>query len=165
MQVGKTIKQPDTWSCVLCCVQMATRLPRQELLKAIGRTDKRNYKSGLEVERFVPIMYKCGLYLGATYIDFDSGYNHSYLDEIHTVIYVEGFPAFVTVNSERFPGKLHLVFWDGYNIRDPNPDKPEITTFSDYTIRGWSRLTFEKHKLLTNLLEYYSHEKHKTEAV
>jgi len=151
----KTIKQPDLWSCVLCCVQMATHLSRQELLKAIGRTDKKNYKSGLVIERFVPIMATVRIFPGITYIPINPISGAYEVSNVQMDCPLQDSPAFLSVQSHRLKDKQHLIFWDGNYLRDPNPDQPEISRWEDYTFLGYTRLTFWTYKQQKELVAYY----------
>lgn len=47
---------------------------------------------------------------------------------------VGGRPALLTVQSERFEGKLHSVFWDGEKVFDPSPLSTKCREIAEYKI-------------------------------
>lgn len=51
------------------------------------------------------------------------------------------FPAVVTVASEVVKSGLHVLYWDGKKLHDPNPDVKNDRLLSDYDIYYWSPIT------------------------
>ncbi len=52
------------------------------------------------------------------------------------------FPAILVVESQTFKDGKHLIFWDGNNIRDPNPKEPETSDLSEYVVLDIMPLTY-----------------------
>jgi hypothetical protein len=52
-------------------------------------------------------------------------------------------PAIITVKSQRFSNMTHVIFWDGDNIHDPNPEAKYDGTgrLTKYKILQWTPLT------------------------
>jgi hypothetical protein len=42
--------------------------------------------------------------------------------------------AYLVVESERFPDKTHVIYWDGKQVWDPNPETPDGRPLSSYEI-------------------------------
>lgn len=158
--VMKTIKQPDQWSCVVSCIQMATLQPRNDILKAIGRTDKRNYKSGIDLYRFVPYLYNIGIIIGPGEIALDRPLKEEFIDEIGITVLLNNCIGMFSVESERYKDKLHAVFWDGEYIRDPNPNRGELADMDEYIIHYYAPFIYLNSKLLNNIKKYYHPKKY-----
>ena len=151
----RTIKQPDDWSCMVACIQMATLRPRQEILQAIKRTDKREYKSGIDIYRFIPYLYRLKIIIGPGDLALATPTDYEYLDEINVRVIFENTIGILSVNSERFKNKLHAVFWDGQNIRDPNPNHGELSSMDSYIIQYYAPLVYLDNKLLKSIENHY----------
>jgi len=54
-------------------------------------------------------------------------------EELELPFNLIGWPSIVTVPSE-IENSTHVVFWDGYVVRDPNPKVPETTGLEQYEI-------------------------------
>jgi len=52
------------------------------------------------------------------------------------------FPAILAVESQTTKGGEHLIFWDGNNVRDPNPKRPETSYLSEYIVLDIMPLTY-----------------------
>jgi hypothetical protein len=67
-------------------------------------------------------------------------------DDIGIEISIQGRPIYFVVDSNRFDGKRHAIFWDGYKIFDPSPDAPEDAKLSDYKIVGFYPMMMTEHR-------------------
>jgi hypothetical protein len=99
--------------------------------------------SALASEDAIIFLAHHGVYL-ATYGSTEGGLPRelSPSDEVILRIPLRNRPALLTVSSERFPGGLHSVYWDGQYIRDPNPDVPDKRNLEDYDIVEYWPLIF-----------------------
>lgn len=83
----------------------------------------------------------CGMYLGPQNgLPYFEGCDLG--DSVEIVVRIAGHPAIVSVKSDTFPDGEHYVFWDGANIRDPNPKMPDVTARADYLIIDWTPLIY-----------------------
>lgn len=152
----KTIKQPDSWSCTICCIQMATLKSRQEVLEALPEPIRAiAHKEGVSENRFIPFLYKNRIMLGTKGV-LDEAQSFDSLETLEFSLPTKERPAFIVVESQRLEGKNHLVFWDGKNIRDPNPEKNEVETIQGYKVKEWTPLTFLSKNKLAEILNYYN---------
>lgn len=112
------LKQPDSNTCFYACLAMIVG----ESVSYV----KNWFKSArpLYPEDGVIFLAHHGIYL-THYSGFDDkSEDWMTLKENSTIEYyipIAERPALLTVRSERFPGKLHVVLWDGQRVWDPNP--------------------------------------------
>lgn len=94
-----------------------------------------------DYELYLYLLYK-GKY-PAAYFQFD-GYEeeNSSLQRIDNNFYIQHInylekPAILTVSSEINENSLHVVYYDGFKIYDPNPNAKDGRPLSDYDIKEW----------------------------
>ena len=76
-----------------------------------------------------------GIYLSLL-AAFDAKEPMEDLDNSEVKITFDNRPAYVIVESERFPGRHHAVFWDGRNVLDPSPESKPKRRLSEYVVIG-----------------------------
>ena len=60
------------------------------------------------------------------------------------------FPALIIVKSETYKHKMHVIYWDGKKVHDPNPQVKDGRSLSNYDIHLW----FPVNKVDTNGDQY-----------
>lgn len=93
--------QKKNYDCALACISMFSRIP-YNLLKNKYFKDHNFNKEGVIQDTEKKIL---GL----------EGFKVKYVKKIPI-----GKPAIVSVDSLNYPDTYHDIFWDGYNIYDPN---------------------------------------------
>jgi len=147
---GKTIKQPNNYSCFACCMAMATGKSLDYVYGSIGHDGSEIIPGGqhpdkrraFSLQEAVIYFAKHDIYFGHVYL-FDDGLRMTPDDKISGLIKPRLSNALLDVVSETLPPPcLHVVYWDGEDVRDPNPipagDKRRL---EEYTIKGWWSLT------------------------
>jgi hypothetical protein len=87
-------------------------------------------------------LLKFGLKIGQTFNLRNKNFSLDADNEIiQCCLTIRNQPAAVTVKSENYPNTLHSIFWDGYQIYDPNPKVDNGRPLSDYRIREWEPIT------------------------
>lgn len=153
----KTIKQNDSWSCVICCTQMITFCDRDEIIEYAEGVDPELKTSGINHYNMIPFLFNHGIMLGSMFdgIAPPDGYTIDEVDGIQVTVELKENPFLLTVDSWRFEGKQHLVLWDGFVVRDPNPDAPETTKLSQYNIISLDQVRFLSDAAYDNFLNHY----------
>ena len=146
---NKTLKQPDTFSCMAYVAAMIAGCDVEEVFRFCGHdgssidNDERNRhpekRRGFmdnEINAFLASRGVSRNALGARcdgqpVIEEEHG-NRTILCRIPLYLAAE-----LTVESDRIPGGTHAVYWDGKVIRDPNPDRPDEGKLEDYRIKAW----------------------------
>lgn len=113
----KVIKQQDKVSCVACvaCMATGTRLvdfQRFFYFKAPPYSD-------LDFYRY---LLSCGYTLGVGYSHKESRVFVNKDTGLKIHFQLKDYPAYVIVESMRFKGMKHVVYWDGEKILDSNPE-------------------------------------------
>lgn len=62
-------------------------------------------------------------------------------ETLQSIQTIRSHPALVTIESENYPGTLHVLYWDGYQIYDPNPNVLDGRPLTDYKIVEWEPIT------------------------
>jgi len=128
----KVIKQSDKYSCVACvaCMATGTRLvdfQRFFYFKGPPYSDRDLYR----------YLLSKGYTVGVGFKNIDGGQFKLGIT-LKIGFLLSDFPAYVIVKSMRFPGKEHVVYWNGFEILDSNPDvKTAGLPLSDYDIVAW----------------------------
>ncbi|MHA2377492.1 MAG: hypothetical protein ACXAB9_15160 [Candidatus Thorarchaeota archaeon] len=62
---------------------------------------------------------------------------------------MQGRAAYVVVESERYAGRTHAIFWDGYRVYDPNPDTEDGRLLESYNVERFypMMLTEERQRI------------------
>ena len=130
----KTVKQPA--GSKLCGAAVVATAVGESIVYALNRmtpvyhkSDEEGYFRTREVLQFLG---SHGIVVGMA-VEIDDGHF-----EPHTSVRVDfnmrDICAILAVDSEGLPGFDHWVFWDGHNVRDPNPNMPETTDIEDYNV-------------------------------
>ena len=129
----RTIKQPF-WSkvCCACVGVMAVGEDMDYADKHIELTPSEDGRPYIRFRHLLGFLGNHGIICGL--MGTFNGEKFDPSDKFPMEFIIEDWPAIVTVKSETFKTYSHLVFWDGQHIRDPNPRKPDTTTFDDYEL-------------------------------
>lgn len=127
MKIALPFDQPDEHTCQHACLALITGKSIDYIIDWFGDNH------ALNGEEAIIFLAHHGIYLASYAIPSKKEYMVLYPDnEINVVWPVNDRPALLVVQSERFDGKLHAVFWDGEKVFDPNPlvEKPrEISSY------------------------------------
>lgn len=129
----KVIKQTDLVSCVACVGAMATNTTLTDFQNFFG--SKPPPYSDIDFYRY---LLSKGYTIGVGYSHKES---RTFVDK-HTGLKIhfrlEEYPAYVIVESMRFKGMKHVVYWDGEKILDSNPKiKGDGLSVNEYKILAW----------------------------
>jgi len=128
----ETIKQDDRVSCVACVAAMATGTTVEEFRKFIG--DKDPPYSDSDCYKF---MLTHGYAVGIGFENEDHATIWPF-DKLVIEFEAKKFPAYLVVESMRFKGADHAIYWDGEKVHDPNPDlKENGLPLQFYRIKSW----------------------------
>ncbi len=128
----KTIKQNDDVSCVAAVAAMITNTTMKEFEDWIE--EKPPY-SDIDLHRYV---LKKGYVLGYG-AEVSKKLNAE--SNLYINFSIRDNPAYVVVKSERFPGIMHAVYWDGKVVRDPNPEAADERSIDEFDVIIWSPVT------------------------
>jgi len=130
----KVIKQGDKVSCVACVAAMATGTTLADVQNFFGT--KLPPYNDLD---FYKYLLNCGYTLGVGYSHEESPRTFVGKDtglKIH--FRLKDYPAYVVVESMRFKGVKHVVYWDGEKILDSNPKvKGDGWALNKYKVISW----------------------------
>jgi len=132
--MSKVIKQSDKLSCVACVACMATDTSLKEFREFMG-----DVKPPYNDLAFYAYLLKHGFVVGIGFQNkfFESKFL-SVTDEIQINFKLRDFPAYVVVQSHRFKGLQHVVYWDGEKVLDSNPDiKGDGFPLEQYRVLTW----------------------------
>lgn len=144
----KTIKQPDDWSCGVCCVQMLTGYTRKYILNLLDiDTIPPNDRKINTFKLFIILLSKGiipGLEIeGETYFYMnDDGFLEIDID-------FQGHPALLIVDND-LEDSDHMVLWSGSKIHDPSGCKFD---FNEYKIKRIIPLMFATRELEEEVIE------------
>lgn len=128
----ETIKQSDNVSCVACVAAMATGTSVEEFKKFIG--DKEPPYSDSDCYKFM-LSRGCAVGIG---MENEDGAAIWPFDTLRIEFEAKKFPAYLVVESIRFKGVDHAVYWDGVRVHDPNPELKESgLPLQCYRIKSW----------------------------
>jgi len=122
----KIIHQTFNNSCMHCVLGMITKNSEEYVIDWF-----KNYGPNIALapEDAIIFLAHHGIYLAShiTNTDNDMGIEYS------AIINFDGFELFICVDSESFPGLDHVVYWDGEQLYDPNPNTKR-TKLKEYDI-------------------------------
>ncbi|MCK5606329.1 hypothetical protein KAR91_30795 [Candidatus Pacearchaeota archaeon] len=139
------IQQRTDDDCVICCVAMATSTTYEDV-----QYFKKNIilKSGIDL----------GEGQGNTLFDFipymlEHSYTMGFVFNAKEPVSLEGVecfeftgelkrPAFITVPSTRFPGKLHQIYFNGEKVYDPSPNYKTHPELAELEITEWVAINY-----------------------
>lgn len=147
MQLFKALKQMDDKSCLTTCLAMIV----QESTEYVE--DWFQGSNGHTAEDAIIFLAHHGVFLAmyAAPIGSEEYVVLSGKEDLHFELSIVNRPALITVLSERFPGKLHSVFWTGCTVFDPSPRVVGPRSLDSYRIAEVWPLLFsesERHKAL-----------------
>ena len=122
------LTQIDDHTCLHTCLAMMTGTTVQEVVEWVGPPDR-----ALCSEDALLYLAQHGVYL-AMYFQCSDGTRVSHGYSIEMKAPLSGHPMLLTVKSERFPGKLHCVFWTGHDVLDPSPLRKGPQKIEDYEV-------------------------------
>ena len=125
--------------CAVCCVAMATGTEPKDVYEFL--------RDGRVMGDPINTAEEC-LYLFSRGFVRGTGFEPNRIYDIGELsLSLWGQPALVDVKSSLYEGMEHALYWDGKNLRDPNPRTPDIVRWEDYeVIRIWP---------LTELIGFY----------
>lgn len=132
MQKTKLITQPTPHSCAIACLAMATGSTLEEVFEAAGDL----YIEGDGLYRSYQVLEKLGYrseYKNGEVVGVvrDQSRPYSVSPEYFRTL-AWGRPALITVSSLNIAGGHHMVYYDGYDVYDPNPpERKRYTEFSE----------------------------------
>lgn len=152
MKTFATVKQPkDSKLCGAACVAMICGYDLDALYRALSSMHPGRFPFTLEEQLESEDPYFChmidiayflaseGYLVGqhAQALNAENGGRMALSDatDLTLTIQIADSPALVGVDSEKYPGKLHWVLWDGKAMRDPSPEQPDTRPLSDYDNR------------------------------
>lgn len=132
-----TIKQPaGSGMCTVCVAAMATNTTVEEVYDFLN--DGRQLGDPIMDQELAMYLLKHGWLMGhAWQLSDEDGPGAQIGTEPRLDITREGVlndRAYVAVKSRNYPGYGHAVYWDGANVRDPDPSAPDTTSISDYKV-------------------------------
>lgn len=139
----ETIKQPDDWSCGICCIQMLTGYSRKEILEFLEIKDSQTKEMGISFWQVILILYTKGIAPGLILGEKREIIPIS--DDIDDLV-IENFREMlllVTVESDVDGNYEHSVLWDGKKFRDPNPTVADHAHWEGYNILEITPLMFQ----------------------
>jgi len=128
----KIIKQRDKVSCVACVAAMATNT------RLIDFHRSHYFKDPPYTEiDFTRYLLTKGFIVGVGFQNILGKVLHPEAS-VGFEFKLKTLPALVVVNSMRFPGCEHVVYWDGEEVFDPNPEiKENGYPLTRYEIISW----------------------------
>ena len=122
----KTIKQTCNNTCMYCVCAMISNTSESYVIDWF-----KNYGSGIALapEDAIIFLVHHGIYLASSITNADNDMGVDY----YAIINFDGFELFICVDSESFPGLDHVVYWDGEQLYDPNPNTKR-TKLNEYKI-------------------------------
>lgn len=124
--------QPNNFTCSHTCLAMLINEPVQYV---IDWFKDMNF-GPLDGESNIIFLAHHGIYL-ATYARPVESDKYLIIDsdgEINITFKFNNRPFLLIVKSERFPGKLHSVIWDGEKILDPSSNSKPERDIGEYQI-------------------------------
>lgn len=135
------IKQPNSWSCTVAAIAMATDSEFEEVIKFIGHdgSEKKedskhpDKRRGFNFKEIIAFALSKGYSLGLFYA-FPDGTR-----ELHNHIKLAlewplNFKACMTVKSKILSKATHLVYWDGKSVYDPSPSVIGPQSLGEYDV-------------------------------
>jgi len=115
----KTIKQTRNNTCMHCVLGMLTKNSESYVINWF-----KNYGDGITLapEDAIIFLAHHGCYLASQITNKDNDFGLRYTATIN----FDGSELFICVDSEDFPGLDHVVYWDGEQVHDPNPNTKRI---------------------------------------
>ena len=126
----KSLKQPTDCTCVHTVLAMITNTSVDYVIDWLSNS------SAVGAEDQIIFLAHHGIYL-ATYVQphQDGTYLALTENEVLNVDFpIAKHPAIITVESERFEGRLHVIYWDGFRVHDPSPAVTEQRTLESYKV-------------------------------
>ena len=139
------VKQPNRWSCAGCVGAMIAGETLEDFIEFVGHdgSDYENtsghplYYRGFTMRELMQYLLDRGYSLGCYLISHNGDNLVVESGDIFFSVPVK-VPAMLSVESRVFPGRtLHVVYWDGQYVRDPNPDVGDAMELHDYKIHEW----------------------------
>lgn len=142
------IKQPDRHSCMVCVASMITNKDLKYVTDFIGHDGSEfSFTSGHPLRYRGFGMIEVMQYLLSERFMLGHFYRSSDKDgllkikskdkELNIVFNLKN-PAMLVVVSQVFGSKVrHVVYWDGEDVLDPNPDVQGLRKLEDYEITEW----------------------------
>jgi hypothetical protein len=141
--IWKTVKQPP--GSRVCCAAVAAMAVGQSLDYAWAQMAQTNWEGDnqpyFKMRALLTFLGKRGIMVGMFFTVTEGKLD---ADETFRVdVSLRGMQAILAVPSPTQPGEWeHFVFWDGQNVRDPNPAVPETTALEDYKLLSIYPLTY-----------------------
>jgi hypothetical protein len=133
------LTQIDDHTCLHTCLAMIAGTTVQEVVEWLGSPDR-----AMNSEEAILYLAQHGIFL-ATYFYCRDGAEVTEDFTIELRSPLAGHPMLLTVKSQRFPGKLHSVFWTGKEVLDPSPLRKGPQKIEDYEVTEfWPLLVTEK---------------------
>lgn len=121
----RKVLQPTRYACAAACVAMITGVDIQRVFDFIGHDCAARPMRFVEIGTF---LLNHGYHLGG----FSSGAHRGSMIRFDWSVRQ---PAYLVVKSRRTAGN-HAVFWDGWQVLDPEPAN-EGSRLQDYTVSEW----------------------------
>lgn len=154
----EVIKQRDKVSCVACVAAMATNTTLADFRNFFG--SKPPPYTDLDFYRY---LLSCGYTLGVGYAHRESRTFRGKDTGLKIHFYLKDYPAYVIVESMRFEGMKHVVYWDGEKILDSNPEvNGDGLPLNQYKIISWFpiiKFWVDGERILQDTREFVSRKK------
>lgn len=119
--------------CAVCCVAMATGSTTEDVYQFLN--DGRVHGDPICSADEAMFLLSKGWLRGTGFIIPEGAIVNEFTD---LALRLDGMPAMLDVESRNVPGVEHAIFWDGQELRDPDPRVGETSGFSQYKIlRIW----------------------------
>lgn len=150
-----TIKQPKgSGACAVCVAAMATNTTIEDVYAFFN--DGREMGDPIHSPELAIYLLKHGWLMGYGWQvnPEDNEAQDQIIDRpenLHLLLEgIQGTRAYLAVRSRNYPGVGHAVYWDGYVVRDPDPNMPDETGLGEYAIVAAYPLVWLGHRDLTS---------------
>jgi hypothetical protein len=137
------VKQPDTWSCMAAVACMATETTLEEFIEFVGHDGSSFSEESKHPEKRLGFSWKeISLYMlqhdivpgYGVNVDPDTVYEKGEPYIEIGVLDLRGLKSILTIESEKFEGGTHVVYWDGEMVHDPNPQVKDGRPIGSYRL-------------------------------
>lgn len=146
-----TIKQRDDYSCFACAAAMATGTELEDVYDFVGHDGSHSVegskhprgKAGFTLSEIARYLLQHDLLMGMLIgpMGKDEPLDMGAIEKdggLSIWLETRGSPALLVVKPRHLaPPCVHVVYWDGECVRDPDPDMPDESKLTDYEVQEW----------------------------
>lgn len=151
----RTVKQPrDSKICLAAVAAMVTGHELADVEAAMQQTPLADGSYYYRSRHFLAYIGGQGIHCGSTFVvDTDQRHDDFTLPAVDSLV---DRPAVLVIDSTKFRGATHVLFWDGQCVRDSDPTVADERPLRDYVVREiWPLVYLDEQPEMVSLLERY----------